>query len=67
MKQIIIECCIVMAKAIAIVVYIDIFFLVCLLLDDGTTKGAIYIFLWVVFYAVTTVASYVRYHNRKRK
>lgn len=67
MKQFIIEWCIVMAMALAIVVYIGIFFLVCLLLDDGTTKGAIYIFLGVVFYAVTTVASYVRYHNRKRK
>ena len=67
MKQFIIEWCINMVIALAIVVYIGIFFLVALLLDDGTTKGAIYIFLWVVFYAVTTVASYVRYHNRKRK
>jgi hypothetical protein len=67
MKQFIIEWCINMVIALAIVVYIGIFFLVALLLDDGTTKGAIYISLWVVFYAVTTVTSYVRYCNRKRK
>lgn len=46
MKQFIIEWCIVMAMALAIVVYIGIFFLVCLLLDDGTTKGGhIHIFM----------------------
>lgn len=70
MKQFIIEWCINMVIALAIVMYIGIFFLVALLLDDGTTKGgAIYISLWVVFYAVTTatVTSYVRYCNRKRK
>lgn len=67
MKQFIIEWCINMVIALAIVVYIGIFFLVALLLDDGTTKGAIYIALWVVFYSVTTVTSYVRYCNRKRK
>jgi hypothetical protein len=67
MKQFIIEWCINMVMALAIVVYIGIFFLVALLLDDGTTKWAIYIALWVVFYAVTTVTSYVRYCNRKRK
>lgn len=67
MKQFIIEWCINMVMALAIVVYIGIFFLVALLLDDGTTKGAIYIALWVLFYAVTTVTSYVRYCNRKRK
>lgn len=67
MKQFIIEWCINRVIALAIVVYIGIFFLVALLLDDGTTKGAIYIALWVVFYSVTTVTSYVRYCNRKRK
>lgn len=67
MKQFIIEWCINMVMALAIVVYIGIFFLVSLLLDDGTTKVAIYIALWVVFYAVTTVTFYVRYYNRKRK
>jgi hypothetical protein len=67
MKQFIIEWCIIMVMALAIVVYIGIFILVTLLLDDSTIKGAIYISLWVVFYAVTTVTSYVRYCNRKRK
>lgn len=67
MKQFIIEWCINMVMALAIVAYIGIFILVALLLDDGTIKGAIYISLWVVFYAVTTVTSYVRYYNRKRK
>lgn len=70
MKQFIIEWCINMVIALTIVVYIGIFFLVvALLLDDGTTKGAICIALWVVFYAITTatVTSYVRYCNRKRK
>ena len=45
MKQFIIEWCINMVIALAIVVYIGIFFLVALLLDDGTTKKAIYIAL----------------------
>lgn len=67
MKQFIIEWCINRVMALAIVVYIGIFILVALLLDDSTIKGAIYISLWVVFYAVTTVTSYVRYCNRKRK
>lgn len=67
MKQFIIEWCINMVMALAIVVYIGIFILVALLLDDSTIKGAIYISLWVVFYTVTTVTSYVRYCNRKRK
>lgn len=67
MKQFIIEGCINMVMALAIVVYIGIFILVALLLDDSTIKGAIYISLWVVFYSVTTVTSYVRYCNRKRK
>lgn len=67
MKQFIIEWCINMVMALAIVVYIGIFILVALLLDDSTIKVAIYISLWVVFYAVTTVTSYVRYCNRKRK
>lgn len=67
MKQFIIEWCINMVIALAVVVYIGIFILVALLLDDSTIKGAIYISLWVVFYAVTTVTSYVRHCNRKRK
>lgn len=67
MKQFIIEWCINMVMALAIVVYIAIFFLGCYLLDDKTLKGAVYIFLWVLFYAVTTITLYVRYCNRKRK
>lgn len=67
MKQFIIEWCINMVMALAIVVYIGIFILVALLLDDSTIKWAIYISLWVVFYAVTTATFYVRYCNRKRK
>ena len=67
MKQFIIEWCINMVMAKAIVVYIGIFILVALLLDDSTIKGAIYVSLWVVFYAVITAISYVRYCNRKRK
>ena len=67
MKQFIIEGCINMVMALAIVVYMGIFILVALILDDSTIKGAIYISLWVIFYAVTTVTSYVRYCNRKRK
>lgn len=67
MKQFIIEWCINMVMALAIVVYIGIFILVALLLDDSTIKGAIYTSLWVVFYVVTIVTSYVRYCNRKRK
>lgn len=45
MKQFIIEWCINMVMALAIVVYIGIFILVALLLDDSTIKGAIYIFM----------------------
>lgn len=46
MKQFIIEWCINMVMALAIVVYIGIFFLVALLLDDGTTKrGNIHSFM----------------------
>lgn len=67
MKQFIIEWIINMAIYLAMVGYIGIFFLGCYLLDDKTLKGAVYIFLWVLFYAVTTITLYVRYCNRKRK
>lgn len=60
MKQFLIEWCKTMIIALALIEYIIIFFIVCYLLDDNTLKGAIYIFLWVVFYAVTTVTCYVR-------
>lgn len=67
MKQFIIEWIINMAICLAMVGYIGISFLGCYLLDDKTLKGAVYIFLWVLFYAVTTITLYVRYCNRKRK
>lgn len=67
MKQFIIEWCINMSIALVIVGYIGIFFLGCYLLDDSTLKGAVYITLWVIFYAVTTITYYVRYWNRKKK
>lgn len=53
-----------MIIALVMIWYISIFFMVCYLLDDNTLKGAIYIFLWVVFYAVTTVTCYVRYYKK---
>lgn len=67
MKQFIIEWCINMSIALVIVGYIGIFFLGCYLLDDSTLKGAVYITLWAIFYAVTTITYYVRYCNRKEK
>lgn len=67
MKQFIIEWCINMAIALVIVGYIGIFLGVCYLLDDSTPKGVVYITLWSIFYAVTTITSYVRYCNRKKK
>lgn len=67
MKQIIKEWIINMAICLVIVGYIGIFFLGCYLLDDSTLKGAVYITLWAIFYAVTTITYYVRYCNRKKK
>lgn len=67
MKQFIIEWCINMSIDLVIVGYIGIFFLGCYLLDDSTLKGAVYITLWAIFYAVTTITYYVRYCNRKKK
>lgn len=63
MKQFLIEWCKTMIIALAIIWYISVFFIVCYLLDDNTLKSAIYIFLWVVFYAVTTVTC-VRYYKK---
>lgn len=65
MKQFLIEWCKNMIIALVLIGYISIFFAVYYLLDDNTLKGAIYIFLWVVFYAVTTVTCYVRYFYKK--
>lgn len=67
MKQFIKEWIINMAICLVIVGYIGIFFLGCYLLDDSTLKGAVYITLWAIFYAVTTITYYVRYYNRKKK
>lgn len=67
MKQFIKEWIINMAIYLVIVGYIGIFFLGCYLLDDSTLKGAVYITLWAIFYAVTTITYYVRYCNRKKK
>lgn len=67
MKQFIKEWIINMAIGLVIVGYIGIFFLGCYLLDDSTLKGAVYITLWAIFYAVTTITYYVRYCNRKKK
>lgn len=67
MKQFIKEWVINMAICLVIVGYIGIFFLGCYLLDDSTLKGAVYITLWAIFYAVTTITYYVRYCNRKKK
>lgn len=61
MKQFLIEWCKTMIIALVLIGYTSIFFIVCYLLDDNILKGAIYIFLWVVFYAVTTITCYVRY------
>ena len=67
MKQFIKEWIINMAICLVIVGYIGIFFLGCYLLDGSTLKGAVYITLWAIFYAVTTITYYVRYCNRKKK
>lgn len=64
MKQFLIEWCKTMIIALAIIWYISVFFIVCYLLDDNTLKSAIYLFLWVVFYAVTPVTCYVRYYKK---
>lgn len=65
MKQFLIEWCKSMIIALVMIWYISIFFMVCYLLDDNTLKKIlIYIFLWVVFYAVTTVTCYVRYYKK---
>lgn len=69
MKQFILEWCINMSIALVIVRYIGIFFLGCylLVLDNSTLNGAVYITLWAIFYAVTTITYYIRYCNRKKK
>lgn len=66
MKQFIKEWIINMAICLVIVGYIGIFFLGCYLLDDSTLKGAVYITLWAIFYAVTTITYYVIERRNER-
>lgn len=69
MKQFLIEWCINLSIVILVVIYVGNFFLVgCYLLevlDDNTLKGAIYLSLWVIFYAVTTVTCYTVFFRKK--
>lgn len=68
MKQFLIEWCINLSIVILVLIYIGNFFLGCYLLDvldDNTLKGAIYLSLWVIFYAVTTVTCYTVFFRKK--
>lgn len=68
MKQFLIEWCINLSIVILVVIYVGNFFLGCYLLevlDDNTLKGAIYLSLWVIFYAVTTVTCYTIFFRKK--
>lgn len=67
MKEFIIEWCRIMVIGLGGLMYVVIFFLGCLLLDGDKPQNALYIALWVLFYGVTTVASYVTYRNRLKK
>lgn len=68
MKQFLIEWCINLSIVILVIIYVGNFFLGCYLLevlDDNTLKGAIYLSLWVIFYAVTTVTYYTVFFRKK--
>lgn len=68
MKQFLIEWCINLSIVILVIIYVGNFFLGCYLLDvldDNTLKGAIYLSLWVIFYAVTTVTCYTVFFHKK--
>lgn len=68
MKQFLIKWCINLSIVILVVIYVGNFFLGCYLLevlDDNTLKGAIYLSLWVIFYAVTTVTCYTVFFRKK--
>ena len=67
MKQFIKEWIINMAIALAILGYIGIVMLGIYLLDNNTLKGFIYIGLWILFVIITTLTSYVRYQERRKK
>lgn len=65
MKQFLIEW---LSIVILVIIYVGNFFLGCYLLDvldDNTLKGAIYLSLWVIFYAVTTVTCYTVFFRKK--
>lgn len=68
MKQFLIEWCINLSIVILVIIHVGNFFLGCYLLDvldDNTLKGAIYLSLWVLFYAVTTVTCYTVFFRKK--
>lgn len=68
MKQFLIEWCINLSIVILVIIYVGNFFLGCYLLevlDDNTLKGAIYLSLWVIFYALTTVTCYTVFFRKK--
>lgn len=68
MKQFLIKWCINLSIVILVIIYVGNFFLGCYLLevlDDNTLKGAIYLSLWVIFYAVTTVTCYTVFFRKK--
>lgn len=68
MKQFLIEWCINLSIVILVLIYVGNFFLGCYLLDvldDNTLKEAIYLSLWVIFYAVTTVTCYTVFFCKK--
>lgn len=67
MKQFIIEWCINMAIALAFLGYIGVVMLGIYLLNDNTLKGLIYVGLWILFVIVTTLTSYIGYHERRKK
>ena len=68
MKQFLIKWRINLSIVILVLIYVGNFFLGCYLLDvldDNTLKGAIYLSLWVIFYAVTTVTCYTVFFRKK--
>lgn len=67
MKQFIKEWIINMAITLAILGYIGIVMLGIYLLDNNTLKGFIYVGLWILFVIITTITSYVRYQERRKK
>nr|UVX43576.1 MAG: hypothetical protein [Bacteriophage sp.] len=66
MKEFIIEWCRIMVIGLGGLMYVVIFFLGCFLLDGDKPQNGLYIALWVLFYGVTTVASYVTYQKNKK-